>query len=736
MHDADPELVAALAEPERVHTTLTRLGGKELTGQVTSWSVDRGYDTDLPAAMRAVNGSSSAELRLTLTGTGEQTAAQLYSPYAPHTTADLTRPRQSALHGWGLAGDALPAFRGSIRDRVADSATGLVDLSALDGAERLRDAATLPVAVSTGTTPISSGTWIVDHLLREAGIHSAPPPRPDAILYASMHGGFTPDIGFYRDHVSNSHSYSRARAPWEIAAVPASGSSPYTVRWDPRTRTTVPGSDLLVEAWVDARMVPAGGGQVQIALFYQADGATNHVRVWFDFSTDTVGVGTDSTSATIRPAELGRRGIYHVGAYWSFTDTRPTAYYYLSGEPVLGGFYERAMGERGPLPTGGSQLNYVELTSGMPVEAVQVSKRSGRPTRAEFDPTWTRGAVLDEVTSPLLAVPPTQGSAWEVITAVARAEQATAEFDEYGVFRYRNNRRFTNPGTPVLTVTSAREIASLRVSEAIDAVRNTIDVPYSTYRMGTTATKFSDTALRSLSPFGSFSMSIDYDVSEYDSPPPVVYATTAPTGSRVRFATQTSGTTGVHGAVETTAERDGNRLVLTFRNRTTSTLYLVTSTGSPSLVIASIGLASGSPIRNTVRRVNTTSRTLYGAQVYQVAATPWIQSSTTAGAIADHLLAVGALPLPILGDVEILPDPRIQLGDLVRVVDHIGATLSTPAWVVGIRTNGDDTGRVRQILTLRATTTAGAPTDTGLFPDPPIDPDAQNVLAREGVRVP
>jgi hypothetical protein len=731
---ADPALVTALSEPERVHTSLTRLGGRDLTGQVTSWSVDRGYDTDLPAAMRAVNGSSSAELRMTLTGTGEQTAAQLYSPYAPHATADITRPTQSALHGWGVADDALPAFRGSVRDRIADSGSGRVELSALDGAERLRDAATLPAAVSTGTTPISSGTWIVDHLAREAGIHSAPPPRAGCILYASMHGGFTPDIGFYRDHISNSHSYSRSRAPWEIAAV--SGSNPYTVRWDPRTRTTVPGSGLLVEAWVDARTVPATGGRVQLALFYQADSATNHVRVVFDFSTDTVSVGTDSTSATITPAELGRRGIYHVGVYWSFTDTRPTAYYYLSGEPVIGGFYERNMGERASLPSGGSQLNYVELVSGMPVEAVQVSTRSGRLTAAEFDPPWTRGAVLDDVTSQLLAVPPTQGSAWEVITAVARAEQATAEFDEHGIFRYRNNRRFTNPGNPVLTVTSAREIASLRVSEAIDSVRNVVDVPYSTYRMGTPATKFTDTAVRSVSPFGSFSLPIDYDVSEYDCPPPVVYATTAPTGSRVRFATQTSGTVGVHGAIETTAERDGNRLWLTFRNRTGNTLYLVTSTGTPSLVIASIQLGTDSPTRTSVRRVNTTSRDLYRAQVYQVPSSPWIQSSSTASSIGDYLLAVGAQPLPILGDVEILPDPRIQLGDLVRVIDQVGATLSTPAWVVGIRTTGDDTGQVRQILTLRATTTAGTPTDTGLYPDPPIDPDARAVLAREGVRVP
>ncbi|NUT48943.1 MAG: hypothetical protein HOV94_16795 [Saccharothrix sp.] len=49
MLQADPALIAALGEPERVHTSLTRLGGKDLTEQVTAWTLDRAYDSDLPA---------------------------------------------------------------------------------------------------------------------------------------------------------------------------------------------------------------------------------------------------------------------------------------------------------------------------------------------------------------------------------------------------------------------------------------------------------------------------------------------------------------------------------------------------------------------------------------------------------------------------------------------------------------------------------------------------------------
>ncbi|TWP47438.1 hypothetical protein FKR81_32525 [Lentzea tibetensis] len=735
MQQADPELIAALNEPERQNTTLTRLGGKDVTSQVTAWSLDRAYDTDLPTPMRAINGSASAELRITLSGTNAQTAAQLYSPYAPHNSADIARPRQSALHSWGVADDALPSFRGSVRDRVADSGAGTLALSALDGAERLRDAARLPAAVTTGATPISSGVWIVDHLLRDAGIHTAPPPRPGCILYASMHGGLTPDIGFYRDHISNFMDYRRDRAPWEIA--PSAGFAPYTARWDPRTRTTVPGRPLLAEFWVDNTDLGSAGGSVKLTMFFQADGATNDVRFIVNFADDTVKLGTDNTNKTLTLNRLFARGRWHCAVYWVFQfNGVPRGFFFLSGPNAPDPFLVEDLGNFPTMPA--TQLNYIELVSGLPVEAVQVSALDNAPTdKTTFEPPWQRGAVLDDVGSQLLAIPPTQGSAWEVITSVARAEQATAEFDELGVFRWRSNRRFTAPGLAIASVTSAREIASLRVSEAIDSVRNVIDVPYSTYTAGPSSTRFTDTELQWIPPFGTLKLSYDYDTSEYDSPPPIVYVATPPANtSRVRFSFQSNGGNGVHGAVESTTERDGDQMIITFRNRTGNDLFLVTSTGTPSVSIASIKLASGSPQRFSLRRYHQTSRDRYGSQVYQVPATPWLQSQSAAERVADYLLAVAAAPLPILGDVEILPDPRLQLGDLVLVVDTVGAALSTPAWIVGNKTSGDDTGRIRQVLTLRATTSPGPPVDAGLSPDPPLDPTARAVLLREGIRTP
>ncbi|WP_440899445.1 hypothetical protein, partial [Actinosynnema sp.] len=455
MLDADPALVAALDAPDRVTTTLTRLGGREVTDRITAWAVDRAYDTDLPAPIRATNGSASAELRLTLSGDGTDTAARLYGPYAPTLTGDLARPGQSVIHGWGVGDGALPAFRGSIRDRSADAVTGLVEITALDGAERLRDAARLPATLSTTGGPIASGTWVVDHLARQAGIYTSPPPRPGCVLDVTMHGGIVPSIGYYRDHAATPTSYRfTTDVPWQCAL--EAYTTPYPLRYDPRTRTAIGSRSLLVECWIQQTGGGTAGNQVRLSLNYATDSVAETLYLLVDLTANTVTEGSTGSSTTSKGYSgvgLTTRGSYHVGVHWSWTGKTPSARIYLTGPGIRGGYLETWLGDLAPLAD--AQLSHVEITGGVPIEAVQVSTPLTVPGGlAQFEPTWTRGAVITGLTSQLNALPPTQGSAWEIISAVAQAEQATVEFDPHGLLRYRPNSRFRAPGTPALTVTS------------------------------------------------------------------------------------------------------------------------------------------------------------------------------------------------------------------------------------------------------------------------------------------
>src|SRR5690606_33175378 len=159
---------------ERRYTASVRLGGRDVTDQGTSWHDDSAYKTGLPDHVTAHVDSDSAQAKMTLTGTGGSSAAQLYSPLAPRATADFHPPGQSAVLSWGLANQNMQTLRGRLKSVQATARSGAVDVSALDGAELLRGPAWLPPAGETLNNR-THAQWVIDHALRSSGIYTSPP---------------------------------------------------------------------------------------------------------------------------------------------------------------------------------------------------------------------------------------------------------------------------------------------------------------------------------------------------------------------------------------------------------------------------------------------------------------------------------------------------------------------------------------------------------------------------------
>jgi hypothetical protein len=193
------------------------------------------------------------------------------------------------------------------------------------------------------------------------------------------------------------------------------------------------------------------------------------------------------------------------------------------------------------------------------------------------------------------------------------------------------------------------------------------------------------------------------------------------TGHKVRFGSAATGGTSVKGNVTVSSYRDGPEYVVRFINHGTSSVWTVTKDGKPSVQIVP-QVRSGQSRQRWYAWYNTTSQAYYGKQVYEAPASPWVQSSQAASDLSHAMLDAGRYPVPVLGEVEVLHDPRIQLGDVVRVLDTTGAELDTLAWVVGIRTTCQAGATPQQTLTLRGTSYNGVPLDPGLDPDPPVDP--------------
>ncbi|WP_328692960.1 hypothetical protein OHA74_32570 [Streptomyces phaeochromogenes] len=754
MQDSDELLGAALAAPDRTPAHATRLGGRELGAQIQSWKVERAYSTDLPEALRAFSGSASAQLELLLGGNGVP-APLLYSAWAGRGTGDAVRPGQSVVHRAGANGRTVPAFRGTVRSRTAASGSDTVTVQALDGAERLRGPAQLPRpyhGLRYGR-PVASATWCVDELLRQGGIHSCPPPRgpavaedpakPFTVLYASLHGGFNASYGQPETlPAPASYSWIRDGAPFDTALMPKAAG--LEVSWMPRSRFVVAGKVFQAELHVNTALSVGSELELKLVLDRSAGAFGNYaLNVYFATGVVKITSGTVDGGGTVAswtiPKLASLKGVWHLGftvdtrAGTTGASTPATVYPRLTapdGEYVVPPTAPYTFTEASALQPP-SELFQVNLKTDVAVECLQVTDRSWPDltsyTADEWEQRgrWARGAVLDDATVPLFDLPKVSGSQWDAITEIARATLSTAEFDEQGVFRWRGPSRFQSvPARPDLTVTTRRDIAALTVSEEIDACRNYCEQPYQDWTgiSHTFSDTVTDTVVREIRPGTPVEVAYAVAEDELDIGPLQIEDDVAPIGGhRVRFGSAATGGTSVKGRVTVGSRRDGPNYIVRFTNHGTASVWTVTKDGKPSVQIVP-QKRTGDPRQRSYAWYNANSQLHYGKQVYQAPATEWVQQRQAASDLSFAMLDAGRYPVPVLGEVEVLHDPRIQLGDVVRVVDTSGATLDTLAWVVGIRTTCASGAAPQQTLTLRGTSYNGVPADAGLTPDPPVDP--------------
>ncbi|MEU5974288.1 hypothetical protein [Streptomyces sp. NPDC047315] len=384
-------------------------------------------------------------------------------------------------------------------------------------------------------------------------------------------------------------------------------------------------------------------------------------------------------------------------------------------------------------PVSGATLGDVGIRIGsVRAESFQVSARTGKPvTHQEITQTgtWVKSAALDPPDIPLRMIPVVNGTSWDAITQIAKASLSTAEFNADGLFRWKSRHRWeVEPTTPDLTVTSARELSSLTVREEIDACRNVCSAKWHDWKRvkadkSTVKRAWNVARIDSLR-----SYTIEWPISDDEldtAPPPTVSDITGPDG--IRFTIEdTEGSATIHGMVDVSTERKDGKLLLTMYNRGYQTVWLRGRGGGPSVSMTTPSITSGAtPAHCWATYYTGLSQEKYGVQSYDHDPDGWVQDHGSADALAKSLATVGAFPPPLLQDVQVLADPRIELGDVVRVVDTTGATLDTLAWVVGINISGAN-GEITQTLTLRGTRTNGLPMDAGLTPDPPVRPGVES----------
>jgi len=739
MRPGSPQLVEALGTGQRVYDLQVRLGGRDVSAEVTSWSVDRGTDTGLPTQVAAPTGSSAAETKLTLSGAGEQTASARYSPWAPRSTADITRPGQSCVLEWGLAEQRLQALRGRVRQVSASASAGTASLTALDGSELLRDRAWLPPAVH-GTTPTHIHTqWVVDHALRMAGIHATPPERDGAIFFASMNGSLEANRGM-RHWTTGSVGYWPARSAWGAGPAwnSANAYSSWQSHYSPQRRILSQQHQLMVEWWI-YRRTTSDNPTSQLTLVF-ADRPT----------TDTGTRSVQTITGSYNPATRQLRAqVGNGAATWTVPVSANQAGRFkvaflvglgsLSAPTTVQGWLYQPDGTLYSSPTYNGQATPWSVLEGItvqatgPMECVGVTPVSGP---VQVVQPWRRGADIDLI-SPggvsagqtryaLHGLPEASGTWWDLLKEIASANMSYMSFDEDGFFRFRRYEYITptmdSPPDPDLTVTSARDISDLTVTEEIDGVGNLVEVGYTGWQVGLgQGEEHIYTSAFTLAAGQSYTLQLNYGGRPWGIRPPMLFAgasfPTAFPGSVVKFLTADN----LRAPVETALTWDTGHPVMTFHNRGTAaaTATLSTSSPSPSLRTAYTQVETISPA--PVRRQDLVSVARFGVQSLAVSASEWVQNVWWADGLALALIAWTAWPVPLTGRIQILPDPRIQQGDVVHIVDREGTRIDGLYRVLGYAVSGDGTA-VSMSLDVRPLSRPTPPSDAGLTMEPILDP--------------
>lgn len=348
---------------------------------------------------------------------------------------------------------------------------------------------------------------------------------------------------------------------------------------------------------------------------------------------------------------------------------------------------------------------------------------------------------LEDSLNPLVATPYTGDmvDAWNTIQAIAAAEYATAFFDETGQFHYWNRQHFTNQSVdysaktvtinghtnPIPQVTSDRALATLSFNEAVDALRNHVTISYTPYVIQPSDWVWQTGALRGLHSGETITVwpSFDNPVQSVGTTVQVIpIGGDTGNNSGYRACTLPDGTGEPVENLQFTVTAFAQSAKVVIHNPNKHPVYLVcprydsaghlypdASVGQPTLWIrgrpvtttATAGSTTDGNTDATVDLTDADSITDFGDQQYSVDAGGWIQDVDTATVLANDLLSLLARPAAYLGDVQVIGDSRLQLGDRIELVDNTGTGLDQHCWIVGLTDSFTTDQGYTQTLTLR-----------------------------------
>lgn len=726
----------------------------DLTSWISEWSTDRTATGDLPEEATTVEGYMAGELTLTLAGehdTGSH-VMDVFGPYRAGSPLALT-PLMGVpiVVDAGFAGTVWTrVFTGQIRTISPNSSDRTVTVAALDPADLLRAHITLPAAGMDHTRWLTldhrfwiNTQWVVDHILRANGIYASPPPGPgvNVQILATAHGSHAAEIG-------------RSSAPGDVGGLPASpipaGDTSWWVPGPPQFGGALAARGAYNDVHGAGFAYWASDGGYQLAPGHGV-GMAAWVKTGTDMPTDTgdafkflfafepmIGAFDDiRLMMAIRASDGGLSARVYVngsfvdGATRSQSDTDGWRYYGLHWEHRADGTTLISYRMDGstqfftvdtPAPTT-SYAPRARLFGFTPVPwcDLQVWYAPQRPAGDWPGETHTSQATLGRGLNELAYMPDVANAeSLDLLTEAVQSEYALAGFDESGHFEFRP-RTTIDPSSVDLEITVDGSLLDLATTSSVDTVRNAV---------GITATDG----------YFTFAASIvrSDDDREFESGTGVTEHAVTLTGEvmaaptldvpHILEANLLDDELYLHGFVAVRADSPSTELppgsgisvtfaatgpragVVTVRNFSAHPCRFATTSGRPAMRVQGYQLVTRPPVVEQVTSQGSVD--LHGERVLPLDDTGWRQRPEPLREVAGGLLATLSNPLPVLRQVPILGDPRVQIGDVIRLRDPRGQG-EFRAYVVGVAHSMAVGGGFVTDLTVRPV----APPGLGLLDD-------------------
>lgn len=707
MRQDNPEWDSAMRDRVGLVAAFTRtprVGSPSSPPEVVGIEVDRQLSGDVPDGVRLVGGSSTATAKITLDS---------LTPRVPNVlnVSDLSDWIGSRVQlVTGFAGHALPIHTGAVRSLSASDATHLTTVEVLDGSDALRATVTLPAFGSvakrwaTGQSarfPLNASAVVVA-ALHACGIRVTPPPRPEAVASIPLVFGPVPDPGFGWLVPNQNWFWGDPQSDGVPKSAPACLSS--DGRWGPRVNATADTMPLIVHPNTHA-------GFGLDCTYYAADcwiytGTSDYEAVELDFGISfsamiKPGMGVirlqtmESDTWTIRGTVSVSIGWHHV----RLTARAGVGVTMNVDNSDVASSYSYAV------PANHGSVR-VYLANPCWVQALQVLK-SDSPISADWagDAAFTPQADISISALDLDYLPAVSSVvAWTLIKTIASAEFAMAGFDEAGRFHYRTRAEVNAKTVPAMDF-SGDVLPDVQGSAVVDSVRTVLEMsvrPRALIESGfgweSEATTSSAAAVADsvwTVPQGWSSHEIHASNPWHGSLEDVVGITQAnmawmqpsgmvlcqnPDGTGSIYAAANGSDVTIHAFLVMTGPTSG---LIWIYNNSGGTRYAVwpstwteaasggklpygLTPGGPAVWILGRALTGDDPESVTTIE-DSDAVAAWGTRTLSMDSSDWRQYNQTLNDLGAAILSDLAAPRLALSDITIPGDPRLELGDVVRI---------------------------------------------------------------------